>query len=272
MTVSGTRASAQAIVLYNGGDSSYEGQWVRDLKHGYGCFRFRSGAEYTGQFYEGKMHGQGTYTYADGQRYLGEFDRGLKHGFGTHHYTNEDKWDGVWVADEPHVPGFFICAGSERKIEAREADGWPAEGPSEPTRAQRTRTCTRGTRAREGADAHMRTRIPRGGAMPITHGLRRRCRRQVSRGRRGRRGHRLWLRSSSPQAPLRACEAVPRPAWDGLRRRAAGSAARASDGAGRHLGSSESPAVSGQSSPPESPLATKILNDTAAFLGVKSRQ
>ena len=65
------------------------------------------------------------------QRYLGEFDRGLKHGFGTHHYTNGDRWDGVWVADEPHGTGVYICAGSEQKFEApftKEAEGRPGPG------------------------------------------------------------------------------------------------------------------------------------------------
>ena len=43
---------------YGAQDAQYEGQWTRDVKHGYGSYRFPSGAQYVGQWYEGKMHGQ----------------------------------------------------------------------------------------------------------------------------------------------------------------------------------------------------------------------
>ena len=110
--------SGHGVLTYADRKSQYEGQWVRDLKHGYGCLRFRSGAEYTGLFDEDRIHGQGTYTYADGQSHLGEFDRGLKHGFGTHCYLNGDKWDGVWVADEPSGSGIYTDAGAASRQQA----------------------------------------------------------------------------------------------------------------------------------------------------------
>jgi hypothetical protein len=110
--------SGRGVLTYADRKSQYEGQWVRDRKHGYGCLRFSSGAEYTGLFDEDRIHGQGTYTYADGQSHLGEFDRGLKHGFGTHCYLNGDKWDGVWVADEPSGPGIYTVAGAAGRQQA----------------------------------------------------------------------------------------------------------------------------------------------------------
>jgi hypothetical protein len=80
---------------HDGTYAQYEGQWMRDVKHGYGSYRFAShrqgvphGAQYVGQWYEGKMHGQGTYNYADGQRFHGQFDRNLKSGHGVHTYVS----------------------------------------------------------------------------------------------------------------------------------------------------------------------------------------
>ena len=105
------------MMRYGNHDAQYEGQWTRDVKHGYGSYKFPSGAQYVGQWYEGKMHGQGTYNYADGQRFHGEMDRNLKSGHGTHVYTNKDQWHGIWDKDQPHGTGLYVYNQDQTKVE-----------------------------------------------------------------------------------------------------------------------------------------------------------
>jgi len=41
------------------GTEEYEGDWDEDLMHGYGTYKYTSGAVYTGQWNKGRQHGQG---------------------------------------------------------------------------------------------------------------------------------------------------------------------------------------------------------------------
>jgi len=49
-----TVASTQPSDL---GVEDYAGDWVEDVMHGYGVYRYTSGAVYSGQWHEGKQHG-----------------------------------------------------------------------------------------------------------------------------------------------------------------------------------------------------------------------
>ena len=59
--------------------SVYAGQWVNDIKHGDGTFKYADGDVYEGQFQEGKAHGRGKYA-SKQSSYEGEWQRDLKHG------------------------------------------------------------------------------------------------------------------------------------------------------------------------------------------------
>lgn len=81
ITYSGTTASEF-------GTEEYEGDWEEDLMHGYGTYKYTSGAVYTGQWHKGKQHGAGSIQYADGSRYEGQWEQNLMHGDGV--YTDSD--------------------------------------------------------------------------------------------------------------------------------------------------------------------------------------
>ena len=53
------------------GFEDYEGDWEDDLMHGYGVYKYTSGAVYSGQWSKGKHHSYGTMSFADGSRYEG---------------------------------------------------------------------------------------------------------------------------------------------------------------------------------------------------------
>mmetsp|Transcript_9362 Transcript_9362/g.13939 ORF Transcript_9362/g.13939 Transcript_9362/m.13939 type:complete len:289 (-) Transcript_9362:35-901(-) len=70
----------------------YEGEWLDDKMHGYGVYKYLSGAVYEGQFVEGKHHGRGVYYFANGAKYEGNWESHRMHGSGV--YT--DQYGVVW--------------------------------------------------------------------------------------------------------------------------------------------------------------------------------
>lgn len=68
-----TFPSAAAAAGGDLGQEEYEGDWEEDLMHGYGKYKYTSGAVYTGQWAKGKQHGHGCIQYADGSSYEGNW-------------------------------------------------------------------------------------------------------------------------------------------------------------------------------------------------------
>lgn len=90
ITFSGTTASEF-------GNEEYEGDWEEDLMHGYGTYKYTSGAVYTGQWHKGKQHGTGQMQYADGSRYEGQWENNLMHGDGVYTDSDQVRWEGIFV-------------------------------------------------------------------------------------------------------------------------------------------------------------------------------
>merc|ERR1712019_52483 len=65
------------LFLWSDG-SSYDGEYVKDIKQGYGVFHWPDGRCYAGQWEDGKMHGIGTYTTAGGEQYSGNWSKGQR--------------------------------------------------------------------------------------------------------------------------------------------------------------------------------------------------
>jgi hypothetical protein len=79
------------------GIEEYEGDWEEDLMHGYGTYKYTSGAVYTGQWVRGKQHGQGKQQYADGSMYEGSWAGNLMHGEGVFTDADHIRWEGIYV-------------------------------------------------------------------------------------------------------------------------------------------------------------------------------
>ncbi len=91
------------VMTWNNGSEGhqYEGQWVNDMKHGQGTYRWPSGAYYTGEYVNDLIEGSGTYHYSNGDVYTGHFARGgARHGQGTYQFNDGRKIIGNWVNDE----------------------------------------------------------------------------------------------------------------------------------------------------------------------------
>ena len=75
----------------------YDGEWKNHMKHGFGEFRFSSGACYQGMWREDNRHGKGKYRLMNGEIYEGEYKNDMREGRGTYQFRSGAKYDGQWV-------------------------------------------------------------------------------------------------------------------------------------------------------------------------------
>ena len=133
--------------------SKYEGQWVKDQKHGQGREtnlqtgevyvgpfkngeRFgnggtvtkTNGTSYTGGFKNGKKHGTGELRYKDGYVYNGTFENNRRHGYGKEVLSNKDSYEGEYEKDKRHGLGRIILANGDI-YECNFEKGHPITGP-----------------------------------------------------------------------------------------------------------------------------------------------
>ncbi|KAJ8363842.1 hypothetical protein SKAU_G00126730 [Synaphobranchus kaupii] len=96
----------------------YEGRWKNNARHGDGRMKWTElGQQYSGQWENGLQHGQGTHTwflkrvsgsqYPLRNEYIGEFVAGLRHGQGKFHYASGALYDGEWLCNKKHGQGKF---------------------------------------------------------------------------------------------------------------------------------------------------------------------
>ncbi|XP_069725948.1 radial spoke head 10 homolog B2-like [Phaenicophaeus curvirostris] len=97
----------------------YEGQWEKNVRHGKGKMRWlTTNQEYMGQWVYGIQHGYGTHEwflermpesqYLLRNTYAGEFVNGDRHGRGKFIYANGAVYDGEWVCNKKHGKGKFV--------------------------------------------------------------------------------------------------------------------------------------------------------------------
>ncbi|KAB1263194.1 Radial spoke head 10-like protein B [Camelus dromedarius] len=94
----------------------YEGQWENNVRHGEGRMRWlTTNEEYTGQWDRGVQNGFGTHTwflkripysqYPLRNEYIGEFVKGARHGHGKFYYASGAMYEGEWVSNKKHGMG-----------------------------------------------------------------------------------------------------------------------------------------------------------------------
>lgn len=94
----------------------YEGQWENNMRHGEGRMRWlTTNEEYTGHWEKGIQNGFGTYTwflkripnsqYPLRNEYIGAFVNGFRHGHGKFYYASGAMYEGEWVSNKKHGRG-----------------------------------------------------------------------------------------------------------------------------------------------------------------------
>ncbi|XP_009318269.1 PREDICTED: radial spoke head 10 homolog B [Pygoscelis adeliae] len=97
----------------------YEGQWEKNVRHGKGRMRWlTANQEYMGQWVYGIQHGYGTHIwflkrmpasqYPLRNEYIGDFVNGERHGHGKFIYASGAVYDGEWVCNKKHGKGKFV--------------------------------------------------------------------------------------------------------------------------------------------------------------------
>ncbi|XP_015732109.1 radial spoke head 10 homolog B2 isoform X2 [Coturnix japonica] len=97
----------------------YEGHWEKNVRHGMGRMRWlTANQEYVGQWVYGIQHGYGTHIwvlkrtpvsqYPLRNKYRGDFVNGERHGWGTFYYASGAVYDGQWVHNRKHGKGKFV--------------------------------------------------------------------------------------------------------------------------------------------------------------------
>ncbi|XP_050761667.1 radial spoke head 10 homolog B2-like [Gymnogyps californianus] len=97
----------------------YEGQWEKNVRHGKGRMRWlTANQEYMGQWVYGIQHGRGTHIwflkrmpasqYPLRNEYIGDFVNGERHGRGKFIYASGAVYDGEWVCNKKHGKGKFV--------------------------------------------------------------------------------------------------------------------------------------------------------------------
>ena len=105
---------AEVLSLDDG--SSYEGQVVDGVPHGYGTMSYSKGDEYVGEFQNGNIHGRGTMSYANGEQYVGEWKDNEITGRGTFNYANGEKFVGEFKAGKRDGRGTYTYSDGSTEV------------------------------------------------------------------------------------------------------------------------------------------------------------
>lgn len=84
---------------------SYQGNFLKGMRHGKGVIKYPDGAMYDGEWKDDLRDGYGKYIYADGTSFQGEWKRGCRHGKGICVYSDGNTYEGDWVDSVPHGQG-----------------------------------------------------------------------------------------------------------------------------------------------------------------------
>lgn len=68
----------------------YEGQYLKDKKHGEGKYTWEDGKFYKGSWLDGKQHGEGVYTTIDGLSRKGTWESGRRTKWIGEHFKSEE--------------------------------------------------------------------------------------------------------------------------------------------------------------------------------------
>lgn len=106
------------VGVYWWADSSiiYCGQWLRNMREGYGRAIYPDGSRYLGYWVNDKKHGRGRYTYPNGSSYDGMWCNNEKHGAGTSNFPDGSSFFGSFYHNEFISGEWRLASGTVRYI------------------------------------------------------------------------------------------------------------------------------------------------------------
>lgn len=79
--------------------ATYTGQWLGNMKHGYGQQIWKDGAKYEGNWRFNKACGHGKFWHVDGDIFEGEWLDDKANGHGVYVHQNGARYEGEWKDD-----------------------------------------------------------------------------------------------------------------------------------------------------------------------------
>ena len=95
----GSTINKSNFVTREYGNGTYEGEYSGNLRHGYGIYRWSSGARYEGYWVNDLRCGQGKFFWTDGSRYEGNWQNDKMNGYGIYYSANGSRYEGEWKDD-----------------------------------------------------------------------------------------------------------------------------------------------------------------------------
>lgn len=94
----------------------YCGEWLRNMRHGYGHAVYPDGSHYLGYWINDKKSGRGRYTYPDGSSYDGIWVKNEKHGSGTNCFPDGSSFYGSFYHNQFVSGEWRLASGTVRYI------------------------------------------------------------------------------------------------------------------------------------------------------------
>lgn len=91
---------------YAGGDR-YEGQFIDDVREGWGSYTWAEGCKYAGEWKNAEMDGRGDRTYENGDRFVGDFAHNQAHGKGIKYFADGGRYEGEMSHDSLNGCGTY---------------------------------------------------------------------------------------------------------------------------------------------------------------------
>ena len=112
-TMQGQMIEERSDVVFKNG-AVYKGQWLGNMKHGFGVQVWPDGARYEGFWKYNKACGRGKFWHVDGDVFEGEWLDDKANGYGVYVHMNGARYEGYWEQDLQHGPGKEVWTDGSR--------------------------------------------------------------------------------------------------------------------------------------------------------------
>ncbi|KAK7285294.1 hypothetical protein RJT34_20060 [Clitoria ternatea] len=102
----------------------YDGAWRMDLQDGIGRYEWNDETNYIGEWRNGTISGKGTFVWANGNVFEGFWKDGLPKGNGTFKWPDESYYEGNWSKDNKEHNGTYYPS---KPLEDRQCEWDPKE-------------------------------------------------------------------------------------------------------------------------------------------------
>ncbi|CAM9356873.1 unnamed protein product [Scytosiphon promiscuus] len=99
----------------------YHGEWVENMKHGYGTRCWVNGSKYEGEWERDARHGKGTYWIKESggklrKQYAGDWRGDQRDGIGVFFYADGGRYEGGWMTNRRSGQGLMSYANGEARV------------------------------------------------------------------------------------------------------------------------------------------------------------